>query len=115
MKTSARNNHCHYHCSVEAAFDVIGGKWKSLIIYHLLDDKKRFNELRRLIPSVTQRIITLQLRELEKDGIITRKVYPEVPPKVEYALTERGLQLKEPLQQLRQWGKQFMTSNKEKE
>ena len=70
--------------------------------------KKRFNELRRLIPSVTQRMLTLQLRELEQDEVIYRKVYPEVPPKVEYSLTPYGQELKPMLLQLRKWGKKFM-------
>ena len=113
MKTKRRENNCHYYCSIEAAFDVIGGKWKGLVLYHLLDGKKRFNELRRLIPSVTQRIITLQLRELEKDGLIIRSVYPEVPPRVEYSLTECGKALENILHELRDWGKPFMNSEQE--
>src|SRR5690349_21077735 len=80
-KLSRRNNKCHYGCAVEAALDVIGNKWKGVILFHLLEGKKRFNELRRLIPSVTQRMLTLQLRELGKDEVINRKVYPQVPPK----------------------------------
>ena len=80
----------HYNCPVEATMDVIGGKWKVIIIHHLLDECKRFSELRRLIPQVTQRMLTSQLRELERDGIVHREVYPQVPPKVEYSLTELG-------------------------
>lgn len=101
---SRRTNQCHYGCAVEAALDVIGNKWKGVILFHLLDGKKRFNELRRLIPSVTQRMLTLQLRELEKDNVIDRKVYPEVPPKVEYSLTKFGQTLKPILLLLREWG-----------
>ena len=82
MKKNRRTNDCHYGCAVEAALDVIGNQWKGIILFHLLSGKKRFNELRRLIPSVTQRMLTLQLRKLEKDDIIIRTVYPEVPPKV---------------------------------
>lgn len=107
-KQTRRMNKCHYHCSVEAALDVIGNKWKGVILFHLLDGKKRFNELRRLIPSVTQRMLTLQLRELEKDAVINRKVYPEVPPKVEYSLTLNGAKLAPLLRALRDWGKQYM-------
>lgn len=107
-KQTRRANKCHYHCSVEAALDVIGSKWKGVILFHLLDGKKRFNELRRLIPSVTQRMLTLQLRELEKDAVINRKVYPEVPPKVEYSLTPNGAKLAPLLRALRDWGKQYM-------
>ena len=79
-----------FGCAVEAAVAIIGGKWKGAILYRLLDDKKRFNELKRFFPRVTQRILTQQLRELERDGVINRKVYAEVPPKVEYSLTEFG-------------------------
>ena len=70
--------------------EVIGGKWKGVILYHLLDGTKRFNELKRLKPNITQRMLTLHLRELEADGIIHREVHREVPPKVEYSLTELG-------------------------
>jgi DNA-binding HxlR family transcriptional regulator len=84
-------------------------KWKGVILFHLLDGTKRFNELRCFIPSVTQRMLTLQLRELEKDGIISRKVHPEVPPKVEYSLTELRHSLKSILLSLREWGRQLMT------
>lgn len=106
--TTRRTNNCHYGCSVEAALDVIGNKWKGVILFHLLDGTKRFNELRRLIPSVTQRMLTLQLRELEKDKVINRKVYPEVPPKVEYSLTKLGSTLEPILLALREWGAGIM-------
>ena len=76
-----------YHCPVEATMDVIGGKWKTLIIHHLLEGTKRFNALKKLIPGVTQRMLTSKLRELEQFGVVHRKVYAEVPPKVEYSLT----------------------------
>ncbi len=110
MKTKGarRTKNCHYGCSVEAALDMIGNKWKGVVLFHLLDGKKRFNEIRKLIPSVTQRMLTLQLRELEKDKIISRKIYPVVPPKVEYSLTSYGLELKPILLSLREWGAQAM-------
>ncbi len=88
-------NNKEYHCNIEVIVDVIGGKWKMLILWHLRDGSiKRFNELRRLIPGSTQKMLTSQLRELERSRILTRKVYPEVPPKVEYSLTKYGLGLK---------------------
>jgi len=107
-KKTRRINNFHYACSVEAALDVIGNKWKGVILYHLLGGTKRFNELRRIIPSVTQRMLTLQLRELEQDEVITRKVYPQVPPKVEYSLTKYGESLRPILQALQKWGKKVM-------
>ncbi len=107
-----RTNNCHYGCAIEAALDVIGNRWKGVILFHLLEGTKRFNELRRLIPSVTQRMMTLQLRELEKDEVIIRKVYPEVPPKVEYSLTPFGESLKPILLALREWGVKIMEKEK---
>jgi DNA-binding HxlR family transcriptional regulator len=109
QKKTRREINCHYGCAIEAALDVIGNKWKGVILFHLLDGTKRFNELRRLIPSVTQRMLTLQLRELERDKVITRTIYPEVPPKVEYTLTPSGKNLRPILLQLREWGAKFMT------
>src|SRR5260370_37906345 len=88
-----RDYDCHYGCPVEATLDVMGGKWKGVILYHLLSGPKRFNQLRRLLPDVTQRMLTLQLRELEQDEVIHREIYREVPPKVEYSLTPFGQSL----------------------
>ncbi len=97
-----------YGCSVEATLDVIGGKWKGVILFHLLSHTMRFNELRRLLPDVTQRMLTLQLRELEQAGVIHREVYPEVPPKVEYSLTPFGRSLEPIILLMRDWGNQYM-------
>ena len=95
---------CDFGCPVEACVEVIGGKWKGVILFHLLGGTKRFNELSRLMPAVTQRMLTRQLRELEDDGIVARKIYAEVPPRVEYSLTEFGLTLEDLLRRLQQWG-----------
>lgn len=95
---------CSPGCAVEAALQFIDGKWKGVILYHLLAGTMRFNEIRRAIPSVTQRMLTNQLRELEADGLIVRTVYAEVPPKVEYSLTERGRTLEPVLLALKAWG-----------
>jgi DNA-binding HxlR family transcriptional regulator len=91
-------------CAVEATLSVIGGVWKPVLLFHLLEGKLRFNALCRLVPSATPRMITLQLRELEADGVLRRTVYPEVPPKVEYELTELGASLAPVLLSMRDWG-----------
>jgi DNA-binding HxlR family transcriptional regulator len=97
-------------CAVEVTLSVIGGVWKPIILFHLLAGKKRFMELGRIVPSATQRMLTLQLRELESDGIISRTVYPQVPPKVEYALTPLGKTLAPVLLSLREWGEHYKTT-----
>ena len=95
-------------CPVELTVSVIGGAWKPMILFHLLvDGKKRFMELSRCVPGATQRMLTLQLRELEADGIVTRHVYPEVPPRVEYELTPIGKQLGAVMRSLRDWGVRY--------
>lgn len=94
-------------CAVEATMSVIGGVWKPVLVFHLLDGPVRFNALCRLTPNATPRMITLQLRELEADGVIRRTVYPEVPPRVEYELTRIGRTLEPILINLRDWGKAF--------
>lgn len=94
-------------CAVEATMSVIGGLWKPVLVFHLLEGRVRFNALCRLTPNATQRMITLQLRELEEDGVIRRIVYPEVPPRVEYELTDFGRTLEPVLLSLRNWGKAF--------
>jgi DNA-binding HxlR family transcriptional regulator len=95
---------CSEGCPVEAALELIGGKWKGVALFHLSDGTKRFNELKRLAGTVTQRTLTKQLRELEADGLISRTVYPVIPPKVEYALTQKGRSLIPVLGALRDWG-----------
>lgn len=94
-------------CDVEATLSVIGGRWKPVLLCHLLGGRKRFGELRRLTPNATERMITLQLRELEADGVLSRKVYAEVPPRVEYELTEFGESLDPILAQMQKWGGKF--------
>jgi len=94
-------------CPVETALELIDGKWKGVALYHLLGETLRFNELRRRIPQVTQRVLTKQLRELERDGLLTRTVFAEVPPRVEYRLTELGESLKPIILALRQWGADY--------
>jgi DNA-binding HxlR family transcriptional regulator len=95
---------CSPGCSVEATLQLIDGKWKGVILYHLLDGTLRFNEIRRRLPNVTQRMLTNQLRELEGDGFVARRVFAEVPPKVEYSLTELGRSLEPVILALKSWG-----------
>lgn len=94
-------------CAVEATLSVIGGVWKPVLVFHLLQGKLRFNALCRLTPSATPRMITPQLRELEADGIVKRTVFPEVPPKVEYELTQLGQSLEPVLLGMRDWGERL--------
>jgi DNA-binding HxlR family transcriptional regulator len=91
-------------CPVETALDVLAGKWKILILWYLRSETKRFNELQKLLPRTTQKMLIQKLRELEDDGIIHREVYPVVPPKVEYSLTKYGETLKPIIKQLYLWG-----------
>lgn len=95
---------CSPGCSVEAAIGLIDGKWKSVILFHLMSGHLRFSEIRRHIENVTPRMLTNQLRELEEDGLIDRKVYPQVPPKVEYSLSPLGRSMEPILLALKQWG-----------
>lgn len=94
-------------CPVETTLDVIGGKWKGIILYQLLNGTKRFNEFRRLNPGITQFMLTLQLRELERDGIIHREIYKEVPPRVEYSLTDFGRTLGPLIMSMKAWGESY--------
>lgn len=109
----ARKRATRTGCAVEATMSVLGGIWKPVLVFHLLDGKLRFNALCRLTPNATPRMITLQLRELEADGVIRRIVYPEVPPKVEYELTDFGRTLEPILVSLRDWGERFQVRESE--
>ncbi len=101
-----KQKHIDYeNCPIEACLDMIGGKWKGVILGRLLDQTRRFNELKRTIPRITQRMLTHQLRELERDKLVTRKVFAEVPPRVEYTLSQRGRSLEPILMALMEWGK----------
>ncbi|MEM1235673.1 MAG: helix-turn-helix domain-containing protein [Pseudomonadota bacterium] len=95
---------CSGGCPVEGALEQISGKWKGLIVFHLLSGTLRFNELQRRLGTVTQRSLTKQLRELEADGILSRTVHAVVPPHVDYALTEKGAQLRPVIMALQAWG-----------
>lgn len=102
-------------CPVETTLELIDGKWKGVALYHLLGETLRFNELRRRVPNVTARVLTKQLRELERDGLVIRTVYAEVPPRVEYRLTELGESLRPIILALRQWGAEYRDRRKERD
>lgn len=95
-------------CPTETALDLIGGKWKGMILYYLCSETRRFNELMRLIPNITQRMLTKQLRDLEAHGIVHREVYAQVPPKVEYSLTSLGKTLEPVILELEKWGRGYL-------
>ncbi len=100
------------HCPVEATLELIGGKYKALILWHLSEKKLRFSELRRVITTATPKMLTQQLRELEANKLISREVFAVVPPKVEYSLTELGKSLLPILVAMRDWGAGYMRKSK---
>ena len=104
MSADDPNQNGQLNCPVTAALELIGAKWKIVILHHLFSGTKRFGELQKLLPGITQKMLAMRLRELEKDQMIERKVYPVVPPKVEYTLTEKGESLELLIKQLRSWG-----------
>ena len=105
----AKKYDCAAGCPVEATLDLIDGKWKAIILYHLLKGTLRFNELRRRLAKITQRMLTRQLRELEEVGLVSRTVFAEVPPRVEYALTAHGQSLEPVVRALWVWGDAYLT------
>lgn len=105
------NSNSEYNCPVAVTLDMIGGKYKSLALWHLLDTTLRFGELRKLIPQATPKMLTQQLRELEDDNLIIRTVFPVVPPKVEYSLTDFGRSLRPILSIMYEWGAAYLQQN----
>lgn len=103
LKTKKRYD-CAAGCPVEATLDLIGGKWKGVILHHLQEGTLRFNELRRRIPSCTQRMLTRQLRELEEAGLVHRRIFAQVPPRVDYSLTAEGRSLEPIVRAMHAWG-----------
>lgn len=104
-----------FNCPVEATIELIGGKYKSVILWHLTDGVKRFGELKRLLPRATEKMLAQQLRDLERDGLIIRTVYPVVPPKVEYSLSDLGRTIIPVLDAMCGWGEGYLDSLKEKD
>ncbi len=102
-----------YDCEVEVAFEILSGKWIPLIIWHLSNEgTKRFGELEKLMPGVTHKMLAQQLRALEKNGLVTRTIYPEVPPVVEYSLTEVGQNLGPVFSELNSWAVEYLAKRK---
>ena len=98
-----------YNCPVEATISQIGGKYKAIILYHLIEDQVlRFSQLQKYLSKATPKMLSQQLRELENDGLINRKVYPVIPPKTEYSLTKRGKTLSPVIMEICQWGRTYM-------
>lgn len=97
-----------FNCPIEATIDLIGGKYKAVILWHLVNKTLRYNLLRKLVPQATPKMLTQQLRELEENGLIAREVYPVVPPKVEYSLTEFGYSIIPVLDIMCDWGKEYI-------
>ena len=97
-----------YPCPIQAVLDVIGGKWKVNILWHIGNEVKRFNQLNREIPAITKKMLTMQLRDLEDNEMVNRKVYAEIPPRVEYSLTEKGRSILPLLDTMCEWGKRYL-------
>jgi DNA-binding HxlR family transcriptional regulator len=94
-----------HHCALDVTMHFVGGKWKAIVLWYLRNDAKRFSELKRSIPDITEKMLSLQLRSLENDGIVGRTIYPEVPPRVEYFLTPKGKTLIPMLNAMASWGR----------
>ena len=104
---TVNENEQRYCCPVEATLNVIGGKWKPLILWQLKENTLRYNSLQQVLPGISPRMLTKQLRELENDGLVNREMYPEIPPKVEYSLTDFGRTIIPVLEALAQWGIEY--------
>ncbi|HVF88883.1 MAG TPA: helix-turn-helix domain-containing protein [Blastocatellia bacterium] len=102
-------------CPAEITLEVIGGRWKMVILYHLFQGVKRFSQLRRAVEGITQKMLTQQLREMERDGLVHREIYPEVPPRVEYSLTPLGESLKPVVDEMSRWGLRLLGERPEPE
>jgi DNA-binding HxlR family transcriptional regulator len=99
-----------FHCAMDITMDYVGGKWKTVVLWYLKNGKKRFGELNRLIPQITEKMLSIQLKQLEKSGLVSRKVYPEVPLRVEYGLTPLGKSLIPVLDAIAKWGRMMSDS-----
>lgn len=112
MNKETINQNCQYTpCPVETTLNIISGKWKGIILYRLLGGKIRFNQLKRMMPNITHRALTIQLRQLEQDGVIKRTIYPEVPPRVEYELTALGFSIEPIIHAMYDWGLNYQNND----
>jgi len=109
-----RWNNKDYKCPIETTIDVLGGKWRSLIIWHLNKEILRFSEVQKIVPGISKKVLSEHLRDLEKNAFIERKVYPEVPPRVEYMITDKGRGLGEILNLMEKWGRNILETEGEK-
>ena len=105
-KYKYRLNNQDFHCALDVTMHYIGGKWKTVVLWYLIKQKRRFGELKALIPDITDKMLSLQLKSLEEDGIIKRTVFPEVPPRVEYEYTENGKSIIPVIEAIAKWGRQ---------
>lgn len=106
------DSHENIECPITAMLELIGGKWKPIILYNLTSGTRRFGQLDVRIPGISRKVLTEQLRQLEKDGLITRKEYNEIPPRVEYSLTELGESLSPVFKEMASWGKEHVLENR---
>ena len=102
------------HCPVTATLEIIGGKWKILVLYLIANESNRFGKLSMMLKHISKQMLTTQLRELEVDGLIDRKIFPEIPPRVEYTLTEKGKALMPIMAVLKEWGLEYLMNEKVK-
>lgn len=103
-----RWNNKEYKCPVEITIDILGGKWRALIVWHLSKNVLRFSEVQKIVPGISKKVLSEHLKELEKNKIIDRKVYPEIPPRVEYKITSKGKGLSEILDLMEKWGRNIL-------
>ena len=95
-----------FHCAMDVTMHYIGGKWKTVVLWYLRKNKKRFSELKRLIPDITEKMLSIQLKQLAKDGLVEKKIFAEVPPRVEYSMTTFGKSLIPMIEEIAKWGRQ---------
>lgn len=96
-----------FHCAMDITMNFIGGKWKTVVLWYLMEGKKRFSELKKLIPDITEKMLSIQLKKLEEDGLVNREVFAEVPIRVEYSLTDFGRSLTPLLEEVSKWGREL--------